>query len=86
MVAKDINPVSKEFYSKEDRKIGYILAKDRTGAEVKYPLMTISLAGITNQFHPRSSYGELTNVAVGVKLKAKAVGTSVYLLDRRKTR
>ncbi len=72
------------FYSGEDRKVGYILEKDRKGEMVKFPVITISLAGVTNQFKKISSYGELTNIAVGVKEKAKEIKKSSFVLDRRK--
>ena len=45
--------------------------------------MTISLAGVSNQFRRLSSYGELTNIAVGVKHKAKSEKQSVFFMDRR---
>ena len=71
------------FYSQEDGKNGYILERDRRGELIKYPLMTISMAGVTNQHRPISSYGELTNIAVGVKIKAKQAKKSNFTLDKR---
>jgi len=50
---------------------------------VKFPIITISMAGVTNQLRNISSYGELTNIAVGVKLKAKQVRKSNFVLDKR---
>lgn len=73
----------KDFYSQEDIKNGFILERDRRGELVKYPMMTISMAGVTNQNRPISSYGELTNIAVGIKVKAKQVKKSNFILDRR---
>lgn len=73
----------KGFYSEEDKKTGYILEKDRRGELVKFPIMTISMAGVTNQLRPISSYGELTNIAVGIKMRAKQEKKSNFLLDRR---
>jgi diguanylate cyclase (GGDEF)-like protein len=74
----------KDFYSPEDRKNGYILERDRKGELAKFPIMTISMAGVTNQDRPISSYGELTNIAVGVKIKAKQEKKSNFILDRRR--
>lgn len=71
------------FYSEEDQKAGYVLEKDRKGELVKFPIMTISMAGVTNQVRPISSYGELTNIAVGVKEKAKQEKVSNFLIDKR---
>lgn len=75
----------KSFYSDEDRKAGYVMEKDRRGQFVKFPIMTISMAGVTNQIRPISSYGELTNIAVGVKIKSKQEKVSNFLMDRRST-
>lgn len=73
----------KDFYSQEDRDNGFILEKDRRGQLLKYPVMTISMAGVTNKHRTISSYVELTNIAVGLKLKAKQAKKSNFILDRR---
>lgn len=83
-IISDFDSEIKNFYSKEDQKTGYIVERDRRGELVEFPLMTISLAGITNQFRKITSYGELTNIAVGIKHKAKEIRKSNFLLDRRK--
>lgn len=75
----------KEFYSDEDRRAGHILEKDRKGVFAKFPIMSISLAGITNQYRPISSYAELTNIAVGVKRRVKELERSNFLLDKRQS-
>lgn len=74
----------KGFYSPEDISAGFIAAKNRRGEFVKFPIMSISLAGVTNQFRQISSYGELTNIAVEVKSRAKLENKSVYFVDRRR--
>ncbi|MDD5135897.1 MAG: diguanylate cyclase [Candidatus Omnitrophica bacterium] len=73
----------RSFYSPEDQQAGFILEKSRQGEMVKFPIMTISLAGVTNQIKPILNYAELTNIAVGVKHKVKEVQKSTFLLDRR---
>ena len=75
----------KNFYSDEDRKTGYIYEKDRKGELIRFPLMSISLAGVTNQYKPISSYAELTNIAVGVKHKVKQLERSNFLIDKRQS-
>ena len=50
---------------------------------VKFPRMSISMAGLSNQIRDIASYAELTNIAVGVKEKAKQTKGSVFVLDRR---
>jgi len=75
----------KGFYSDEDRRAGHILEKDRKGVFAKFPIMSISLAGVTNQYRPISSYAELTNIAVGVKRRVKELERSNFLLDKRQS-
>jgi diguanylate cyclase (GGDEF)-like protein len=74
----------KRFYSEEDLAAGCIQEVDRRGQLLKFPIMTISLAGVTNVHRVISSYGELTNIAVGVKHKVKMDPRSSFLIDRRK--
>jgi diguanylate cyclase (GGDEF)-like protein len=84
-ITNDFDSGIKGFYSQEDRDAGYIVVRDRRGGvdTIKIPLMTISMAGVTNQFRPLTSYGELSNIAVGVKIKAKQERKSVFIMDRR---
>lgn len=71
-------------YSKEDLERGYIVALPRQGGQtINYPIMTISLAGVSNNARPISSYGEITNIAAEVKKKAKQNPKSCLLIDRR---
>jgi len=83
-IIKEFDSKIRTFYTKNDQEIGYIPAKDRQGNLTKFPIMTISLAGVTNKFRPIKNYGELTNIAVGVKEKAKAIKQSNFFLDQRK--
>jgi diguanylate cyclase (GGDEF)-like protein len=82
-IISDFDANVRKFYSEEDLKTGFIMEKDRKGETVKFPIMTISMAGVTNQSRPISNYGELTNIAVGVKIKAKQERKSNFVLDRR---
>jgi diguanylate cyclase (GGDEF) domain len=82
-IIHDFDTKIRGFYSQEDQDIGYIIEKDRKGETVKFPLMSISMAGVTNQLRPLSSYVELTNIAVGIKARAKQAKKSNFILDRR---
>ena len=82
-IIHDFDSEIKDFYSREDRDAGYIIEKGRRGEIAKFPLMTISMAGVTNQLRPVSSYAELTNIAVSVKVKTKQEKKSNFVLDRR---
>lgn len=72
-------------YDKEDLDRGYIVAQARHGnAMLKFPLLSISLSGVTNENRPITSYGEITNIAAEIKKKVKQNSGSNLLIDRRK--
>jgi len=73
----------RSLYDDEDLTRGYIIAHARDGAIKQFPIMTISLAGITNAHRTITSYGEVTNIAAEVKKKAKAIEGSVFVIDKR---
>jgi diguanylate cyclase (GGDEF)-like protein len=70
-------------YSKDDLEKGYIIASSRDGVEKHFPIMTISLAGVTNVNRQINSYAEVTNIAAEVKKKAKKEQRSCFILDKR---
>lgn len=89
--AQDIaNYITREFdqrirklYSQEDLTQGFIIAHARDNSIKQFPIMTISLAGVTNAHREITSYGEVTNIAAEVKKKAKAIDGSVFVIDKR---
>lgn len=70
-------------YEEEDRRIGYIKTRDRRGRERRYPLMTISIACVTNEKRKITHYGEVSELGVELKRYAKSKKGSVYVRDRR---
>jgi len=70
-------------YSEEDLKKGCIIAKGRDDVAREYPIMSVSLSGVTNAVRPITSYAEITNIVAEVKKKTKAVDGSVFLVDKR---
>ncbi|MBI4335558.1 MAG: GGDEF domain-containing protein, partial [Candidatus Omnitrophica bacterium] len=73
----------RDLYKKEDLDTGFIIAHARDGSIQKFPIMTISLAGVSNERRTLSSYGEITNICAEIKKKAKAIPQSVFVLDKR---
>jgi diguanylate cyclase (GGDEF)-like protein len=77
----------RQLYSPEDQKRGYIVSKDREGQIRQFPLMTISLAGVTNAHRELASYAEVTNICAEVKkwakMQSKKEGRSCFVVDRR---
>lgn len=73
----------RSLYGKEDLDKGYIVAAARDGAIKQFPIMTISLAGVTNETRPIDSYAQVTNIAAEVKKKVKKEQRSCFILDKR---
>ncbi|MBI4227337.1 MAG: diguanylate cyclase [Candidatus Omnitrophica bacterium] len=75
-------------YTPEDAARGKILATDREGKPREFPLMTLSLAGVTNAHRPITAYAEVTGIFSEVKLRAKRMSqesaASSFALDRRR--
>lgn len=74
-----------EFYSEEDVKNGYIKILNRKGRLEKYPLMTITVAMVSNRYRKYTSVLEIGEDGAGVKKKAKSIEGSTFLENRRKT-
>jgi diguanylate cyclase (GGDEF)-like protein len=76
-----------EMYTPEDRERGYIIGETRQGDEAIFPIVTISIAVVTNQSREISNHLEIGEIAAELKEYAKSIGGSVFVVDhRRKTK
>ena len=82
-IIKEFDKKIRALYNQEDLNRGHIIAKGRDGIVHEFPIMTISLSGVSNATRKIESYAEITNIAAEIKKKVKAIERSVYLLDRR---
>jgi GGDEF domain-containing protein len=73
------------FYDEEDRKNGFILGKNRQGEEMTFPLMTISIAIVTNEQRTLTNPLEASEIAAELKDYAKTIAKSIYVVDKRRT-
>jgi len=73
-----------DFYAQEDRERGYIVAKSRQGQEMHYPVMTISVAVVTNQHHALIDPLQVGEIAAELKEYAKSIPESIYVVDNRR--
>jgi diguanylate cyclase (GGDEF)-like protein len=71
------------FYNEEDRTSGVITTKNRRGEIDTFPLMSISMAIVTNERRDISNYVEVGEIAAEVKKKLKTMPGSNYFADRR---
>jgi GGDEF domain-containing protein len=70
-----------EFYDPEDRDRGFITGKTRQGHPAEFPLLSISIAVVTNPDFRFKDPIELGEVAAQLKDRAKSISGSVYVTD-----
>lgn len=73
-----------EFYSPGDRAAGYIQGKTRQGVEMRFPLVTISIAVVTNLQRSFESPLEMAEVGAELKEYAKQFARSIFVVDKRR--
>ncbi|MEW6417957.1 MAG: diguanylate cyclase [Nitrospirota bacterium] len=73
-----------DFYDPESRDRGYITIKNRQGQEMKFPIMTISIAVVTNQHRELKNPVQVGEIAAELKEYAKSIPGSIYLIDQRR--
>ena len=71
-------------YSAQDRRAGYFFGKDRRGHLHRVPLMTLSIGIVTNQYRAFSHPAEVSETATEMKMYAKTLPGSVFVVDRRR--
>jgi len=74
----------RELYRDEDREAGFISALDRRGERVETPIMSISLAIITNEYRHFQTYLQVAEIAAELKKKAKSLQGSNFVKDLRR--
>jgi diguanylate cyclase (GGDEF)-like protein len=73
-----------ELYTPADRRRGYLTTKDRQGMIKKFPLLSVSIAIVHNQYHMVTSHWEIGELGAELKQYAKARGGSAYVKDQRR--
>jgi GGDEF domain-containing protein len=74
-----------DFYDQRDRELGYIHGKTRQGVEMDFPIMTISIAVVTNERRRLSNPLEASEIAAELKDYAKTIPKSVFVIDKRRS-
>ena len=74
------------FYTQEDNLRGHIQTKDRKGQETTFPLLSIAIGVVTNQYRKITSLGEISKIGAEMKHFAKENKDkgSYYAVDRRR--
>ncbi|OQW49021.1 MAG: hypothetical protein A4C66_14480 [Nitrospira sp. HN-bin3] len=82
-IIKRFDLVIPDFYDREDRLKGYIDSVDRRGNKEQFPIMSLSIAVVTNERSPIAHPGDVSKIASELKKRAKAMKGSVYVKDQR---
>jgi diguanylate cyclase (GGDEF)-like protein len=82
-VLKRFDLVIQDFYDEEDRARGYIDSVDRRGEREQFPIMSLSIAVVSNEFRPITHPGDISKVVSQIKKEVKAMKGSNYVKDRR---
>jgi diguanylate cyclase (GGDEF)-like protein len=79
-ILKDFNKLTVECYDMKDLENGYIIAQNRHGIEEKFPLVSVSIAGLTNKKREFASSYVLAKESSKLKKKCKQRGGNCYLI------
>lgn len=71
IIADEFDKHISSFYTEEDRALGYINSFDRNNQEEVFPIMSLSIAVVTNKVKEYTSIYELTEDAAKIKKKCK---------------
>ena len=72
-----------EYYLAEDRANGFIEGTDRYGVKRRFPIMSISIAVVSDVKRTFQSPIEIAKAATEIKDYVKSLPGSNYLIDRR---
>ena len=70
-----------EFYSSKDLERGYVETRDRRGDNDRFPLMSLSVAGISSHNRTFKDISSLSEYAGAIKKKCKLIWESCYLIE-----
>ena len=82
-IVEEFDRMVVDFYNSEDRNNGYIVGNTRQGLEVRFPIMTISIAVVATDGLKKMNYIEVGEIAAELKEHAKSIPGSIYVVNRR---
>jgi len=83
-IIADFENTAPSFYNETDRKNGYIIGHDRQGKEQKFPLISISIGVVGNEFRKIDHVAQVGEIGAELKGYAKQLERSNYIKDKRK--
>jgi len=83
-IVKNFDAMVPELHDEQERTQGYFLHADRKGQMVKLPLLSISIALVTNEERALTHPGQVAEIGAELKAYAKTFDRSLYIKERRK--
>jgi len=71
-------------YNPQDLRRGYLETRDRRGTLNRFPIMTLSVAIVSNEQREFSNYAQVGEAAAELKRYAKSIAGSVFVKDKRR--
>jgi diguanylate cyclase (GGDEF)-like protein len=85
-IIKNFDMIVGNFYDEDDRIHGYIESTNRKGEKEHFPIMSISIAVVTNKHRPIQHIGQVSAIAAEVKKRVKSMPGSCYVKDLRRAK
>jgi EAL domain-containing protein (putative c-di-GMP-specific phosphodiesterase class I)/GGDEF domain-containing protein len=79
-ITSEFDLLAPSFYSPEDRDRGCLFGLDRRGIPTRFPLLSVSVAGIANNYIPLYGYLQATEMIGALKTRLKQCSGSQYLI------
>lgn len=83
-VIKEFDAAIPRFYDPGDQERGYIISRDRNDVVQQFPIMTISIAVVTNERREITSPMQVAEIAAQLKKYAKSFPKSIFVIDQRR--
>jgi len=82
-IIAEFDQVIPRYYDQRDRERGFIECRDRYGVLRQFPLMSVSIAVVSDSRRKFNSPMEIARIATEIKDYVKTLPGSNYLIDRR---
>lgn len=83
-IIADFDRDIRALYTAKDLKQGYIETRDRRGTLNRFPVMSLSIAVVSNDRGQLTNYAQVGEAAADLKRYAKSIAGSVFVKDKRR--
>jgi len=83
-ITEEFDKIAPSFYSDEDRKAGFIAAKDRQGKLQNFGILSISIGIVSNVTNKITHIAQIGEIGAELKKYAKSFDGSIFVRDKRK--